>query len=288
MKHVWNSMIQAVSQSVKTLSEGLSQKTRHDVVLMTTGISVMTMLTFSAGNLGGHGGNTMVAFAETQAHTVEAETELEMTDLDELVMDKEQKENETVLDNEEVPETAELETVEAETEATESETEETETETEPTEPEIEETETDAETEESVDESVDTVAELDTEEITLPADEYQVLLRIVQAEAGICDEDGKLLIANVILNRMESDEFPDTVSGVVYQRKQFSPVMNGTINTCKVTEETINAVDRALNGEDISEGALYFMNRGKSASRNVRWFDENLDYLFKHGSHEFYK
>ena len=283
MKEVWNSMIQAVSQSVKTLSEGFNKKTRHDVVLMTTGISLVTMLTFSVGNLGVHGGNTMVAFAETPVHTVEAETELEMTDSDELVMDVEETENETVLDIEEVPEDTESE--EAETEPLEvEETAEEDIEAEPAEAET------VAVVEPEDESVDTVAELKSaeEEITLPADEYQVLLKIVQAEAGICDEEGKLLIANVILNRMESEEFPDTVSGVVYQRKQFSPVMNGTINTCKVTEETINAVERALNGEDISEGALYFMNRGKSASRNVRWFDENLDYLFKHGSHEFYR
>ena len=226
----------------------------------------------------------MVAFAETPVQTVEAETELEMTDFDELVMDEELKENETVLDMEEVPEETEPE--EAETEPVEPE--------ETAEEDVEAETADAETVEAdvepEEESVDTLAEVNeaVEEISLPAEEYQVLLKIVQAEAGICDEDGKLLIANVILNRMESDEFPDTVSGVVYQRKQFSPVMNGTINTCKVTEETINAVDRALNGEDISEGALYFMNRGKSASRNVRWFDENLDYLFKHGSHEFYR
>ena len=119
MKEVWNSMIQAVSQSVKTLSEGLSKKTRHDVVLMTTGISLVTMLTFSVGNLGVHGGNTMVAFAETPVQTVEAETELEMTDFDELVMDEELKENETVLDMEEVPEETEPE--EAETEPVEPE-----------------------------------------------------------------------------------------------------------------------------------------------------------------------
>ena len=294
MKEVWNSIFQTVSQSVKTLSEGVNKKMRHDVVLMTTGISVVTMLTFAAGDLGVHGGNAMVAFAETPVQNVEAETELEMTDLDELVMDEEENEIETNLDMENEPQTAEAEEIESA--ETEEEAEETEAETEAEETEAEEESVEAVTTpvEPEDESVDTVAEQaeenaeETAEITLSSDEYQVLLRIVQAEAGICDEEGKLLIANVILNRMESDEFPDTVRGVVYQKKQFSPVMNGKINTCKVTEETIQAVDRALNGEDISEGALYFMNRGKSASRNVRWFDANLDFLFKHGDHEFFK
>ena len=119
-------------------------------------------------------------------------------------------------------------------------------------------------------------------------DYNVLLRIVQAEAGGCDMKGKILVANVILNRVESDEFPDTITAVVYEKRQFSPVSNGSINRCKVEEETVEAVDRALAGEDYSEGALYFMNRRASSGSNVRWFDTHLDYLFQHGGHEFFK
>ena len=66
-------------------------------------------------------------------------------------------------------------------------------------------------------------------------DYNVLLRIVQAEAGGCDMKGKILVANVILNRVESDEFPDTITDVVYEKRQFSPVSNGSINRCKVEE-----------------------------------------------------
>ena len=119
-------------------------------------------------------------------------------------------------------------------------------------------------------------------------DYNVLLRIVQAEAGGCDMKGKILVANVILNRVGSDEFPDTITDVVYEKRQFSPVSNGSINRCKVEEETVEAVDRALAGEDYSEGALYFMNRRASSGSNVRWFDTHLDYLFQHGGHEFFK
>lgn len=119
-------------------------------------------------------------------------------------------------------------------------------------------------------------------------DYNVLLRIVQAEAGGCDMKGKILVANVILNRVESDEFPDTITDVVYEKRQFSPVSNGSINRCKVEEETVEAVDRALAGEDYSEGALFFMNRRASSGSNVRWFDTHLDYLFQHGGHEFFK
>ena len=118
-------------------------------------------------------------------------------------------------------------------------------------------------------------------------DYNVLLRIVQAEAGGCDMKGKILVANVILNRVESDEFPDTITDVVYEKRQFSPVSNGSINRCKVEEETVEAVDRALAGEDYSEGALYFMNRRGSGS-SASWFDRNLNYLFAHDGHEFFK
>lgn len=120
------------------------------------------------------------------------------------------------------------------------------------------------------------------------DDYQVLLKIVQAEAGVCDDKGKILVANVILNRVKSGKFPDTVRGVVYSPSQFSPVSNGSINTVKVTENTKACVDRALSGEDYSGGALYFMNRRGSRSGAVRWFDSRLTYLFQHGNHEFFK
>jgi len=119
-------------------------------------------------------------------------------------------------------------------------------------------------------------------------DYEVLKRIVQAEAGICDTKGRILVANVIINRVKSGEFPNTVTEVVYQKSQFSPVYDGRLNSCTVDQETVEAVDRALAGEDYSQGALYFMNRSRSYSRNVSWFDRNLTYLFHHDRHEFFK
>lgn len=119
-------------------------------------------------------------------------------------------------------------------------------------------------------------------------DYEVLKRIVEAEAGICDVKGRILVANVIMNRVRSDEFPDNITDVVYQKSQFSPVYDGRLNTCKVTDQTVEAVNRALAGEDYSQGALYFMNRSRSKSSNVRWFDGKLTYLFHHDRHEFFK
>lgn len=127
---------------------------------------------------------------------------------------------------------------------------------------------------------------------LSDEELEVLQRIVEAEAGSEDEDGKLLVANVVLNRVNSSRFPDTVSEVVFQQDggvtQFSPVASGRFYKVEISEETISAVGRALTGEDISEGALFFAARKYAGCSQMRWFDSNLDYLFSHGGHEFFK
>ncbi len=123
-------------------------------------------------------------------------------------------------------------------------------------------------------------------------DYDTLLRIVEAEAGGEDENGKLLVANVVLNRVESSLFPDSVTEVVYQKEygicQFSPVSDGRINRVAVSQETRRAVERAVcDGEDLSKGALYFAARSAAASDRMAWFDRNLTWLFAYGGHEFY-
>ena len=127
---------------------------------------------------------------------------------------------------------------------------------------------------------------------LDMSELEVLLKIVEAEAGCEDEDGKLLVANVILNRLNSDKFPDSVSEIVFQQEngitQFSPVSDGSYDRVQISEETVRAVGRALDGEDISDGALYFAARDYADSNRMRWFDEKLTLLFRHGGHEFFK
>ena len=127
---------------------------------------------------------------------------------------------------------------------------------------------------------------------LDASELDVLLRIVESEAGSEDGDGRLLVANVILNRVNDDKFPSTVTEVVFQQEngvaQFSPFSNGKIYQVEISEETYEAVERALNGEDISQGALFFASRKYADSTKMKWFDDNLEYLFQHGGHEFFK
>lgn len=124
------------------------------------------------------------------------------------------------------------------------------------------------------------------------EEISVLERIVEAEAGGEDRDGKLLVANVVLNRVRNEQFPNTIREVVFQQSggvtQFSPVKNGRYDSVTISEESKEAVERALAGEDISEGALYFAARKYANPKSMTWFDENLTLLFQHGGHEFFK
>ena len=123
------------------------------------------------------------------------------------------------------------------------------------------------------------------------EDYDALLRLVEAEASGEDIKGKMLVANVVLNRVESGVFPDTIKEVIYQREggraQFSPVATGKIDRVTVSDETVEAVDRALCGEDESAGALYFVAPAYASAENRNWFVNNLTLLFSYHGHEFY-
>ncbi len=152
-----------------------------------------------------------------------------------------------------------------------------------------------EPEQSEAEQIETEQVKDAEESAviydLSEEDYDALLRIVEAEASGEDIRGRMLVANVVLNRVESGCFPDTVKEVVYQREggraQFSPVATGKIDRVAVSGATKEAVDLALQGEDESEGALYFMAPEYADAGNRRWFEENLTLLFAYHGHEFY-
>ena len=123
-------------------------------------------------------------------------------------------------------------------------------------------------------------------------DYEALMRIVEAEAGGEDQEGKLLVANVVLNRVNSEVFPDSVVEVVMQKEQgiaqFSPTVDGRYQSVKISTDTKEAVERALYGEDISQGALYFCAREKADSEKLKWFDRKLTKLFAYGNHEFFQ
>ncbi len=128
-------------------------------------------------------------------------------------------------------------------------------------------------------------------IDITDEDYNNLLKIVEAEAGGEDRTGKLLVANVVINRTLNDKFPDSITEVIFQNDmgvaQFSPTYDGRMNKVKISDETIEAVDSALAGEDMSNGALYFVARKSADPNKMKWFDLHLTKLFTHGGHEFF-
>lgn len=129
-------------------------------------------------------------------------------------------------------------------------------------------------------------------IDLTDNEMEILCRIVQAEAGGEDMTGKILVADVVLNRVEHPSFPDNIEEVVFQSDngvfQFSPINDGRYYEVDITEETRQAVLCALLEEDESGGALYFASRQHSSPENMSWFDGHLTYVEKYGGHEFFR
>ena len=128
-------------------------------------------------------------------------------------------------------------------------------------------------------------------IYLDEESIEILCRIVEAEAETEDEKGRILVANVVMNRVESSRFPDTVKGVDFQKSgglyQFSPVANGRYYRVTVSEETRKAVEKVLRGKDESQGALYFVNRYAANTEYMNWFDRRCTSLFSYGRHEFF-
>lgn len=117
---------------------------------------------------------------------------------------------------------------------------------------------------------------------------RILERIVEAESGDQTIKGRQMVANVILNRMKSEKFPNSVREIVFAGRQFSPVSNGSYYRVKVSSQTKKAVEKALKEKDNTNGALYFMYRAGSDSSNVSWFDRELTKICEYGCHEFFR
>ncbi|MBE5797321.1 MAG: spore cortex-lytic enzyme [Clostridiales bacterium] len=89
-------------------------------------------------------------------------------------------------------------------------------------------------------------------------ELALLARLVSGEARGEPYIGQVAVAAVVLNRVRSDEFPDTVSGVIFQRGAFDAVWDGQFDM-PPTDSCIRAARDALNGWDPTGGCLYYYN-----------------------------
>ena len=121
------------------------------------------------------------------------------------------------------------------------------------------------------------------------DDRFTLYRIVEAEATNGDKQSKKNVTHVILNRVKSNKFPNTISGVVFQKHQFSPISDGRFYSVEIKESTKQAVIEAYEEGDTTGGALYFANMSCVANANTRRWFNSMTCLFKDSiGHSFYK
>ncbi|OIJ10792.1 peptidoglycan-binding protein [Anaerobacillus alkalilacustris] len=101
-----------------------------------------------------------------------------------------------------------------------------------------------------------------ERLTIPSSvtayEKRLLAQLVTAEAKGEPYAGQVAVATVVLNRVDSNQFPNTVHNVIYQPEQFTPVSNSAINQ-PATASAIRAVDEALAFRGQGRGSLFFYN-----------------------------
>lgn len=94
------------------------------------------------------------------------------------------------------------------------------------------------------------------------EEFDLLARLIHAEAASESYTGKVAVGAVVLNRVKSSIFPNSITAVIYQAKngvyQFTPVYNGSINR-PAGADSLKAAREALGGADPTGGALFFFN-----------------------------
>ncbi len=113
-----------------------------------------------------------------------------------------------------------------------------------------------------------------------------LSRIISAEARGEPFEGQIAVGNVVLNRVRSQQFPNTVKEVIFDRKygvQFSPVASGTIYHTP-SESAIRAAKICLEGYSLSTRILYFYNPRIATSS---WIGQSRPYIMTIGNHKFY-
>ena len=110
-----------------------------------------------------------------------------------------------------------------------------------------------------------------------------LSRIIYAEANGQPFDGMIGVGNVVLNRIASSRFPNTVKDVVFEPGQFTPVDNGSIYNTP-SSEAVRAAQLCLEGVNTVGKSLFFLN---PSIADASWFNSALTYYTTIGGHAFY-
>lgn len=133
-------------------------------------------------------------------------------------------------------------------------------------------------------TVRSAVQADTSEYS--ADDLYWLSRIISAESQGEPLEGKIAVGNVVLNRVASPEFPDTIYDVIFDSRwggQFEPVRNETIYL-EPTEESVQAAKLCLSGVNTAGSSLYFL--APALAQNF-WVPKNREYVTTIGCHDFY-
>lgn len=118
------------------------------------------------------------------------------------------------------------------------------------------------------------------------DEIYWLAKIISCESKSEPIKGKIGVGNVVLNRVKSEDYPDTIYSVIFDKKygyQFEPVENGSIYN-EPDQESYLAAKLSLEGENVVGNCKYFLNPDKATSF---WIVNNKNYFTTIGSHDFY-
>lgn len=113
-----------------------------------------------------------------------------------------------------------------------------------------------------------------------------LSRIINAESSGEPLKGKIAVGNVILNRVSSSSFPNSIYGVIFDTKygtQFQPVANGTIYNTP-SAECVLAAKLCLDNASVVGASLFFFNASKATSY---WIAQSCTYVATIGNHQFY-
>ncbi len=129
-----------------------------------------------------------------------------------------------------------------------------------------------------------------EKTPFSTEETEMLRYIVQQEVRGASLKHKRIIVNVVLNRVNSADFPDNIPDVLFQKGQFTSAENCINKRYPPDEDTKKAVHEVLNNEceDLSQGALYFYAPRWTDEKIAGWFEENLTFLFELEGHRFFK
>ena len=112
-------------------------------------------------------------------------------------------------------------------------------------------------------------------------DVQLLARAINGEARGEPYEGQVAVGAVILNRVKASNFPNTISGVIYQPGAFTAVSDGQINVALEDESTVvKAARDALNGWDPTGGAIYYFNPNTATNKWI-WSRPHIKTIGKH-------